>query len=476
MGAADDHALLELKDETREHLVSLLSRGEDVGLLTQISPLCFAVHPALPWFLGKLSERFYDGQARCSTPEFALRAWVESIASLGSFLHDQFGDGNHDLISALELERHNFIQARWYARRNHWWAPIISCMQGLRCLYEYRGQWGQWARLVSEIVADYCDQDDGPIPDRSDGYPFVMDYRVRLAQRHEHDMVKAAELQEKVIAQDRLHASGALAVPAGALLDDEQRHRLRSLAVGVFILGQIRMEAGNSCCLSEYHLCLDLFRRIGDRQREAITEFNCGHAYLQLSDIRDLDAAEDAYRRSLSLRESGDRLGISACVRQIGSVHHERFREAWARGDLVATLLRHAQAAQGHYICGLGLCPAGAIPDLVPLHTGLGSLYAEVNKLEEAREQYEFCIHYAEMAEDRFSAGHVRRNIALMYGAASRREEMHSRRKGLLVRAQAYARAALRDFQYFQGRAAGEEAEVQDVLERISRDLAALGD
>ncbi len=46
----------------------------------------------------------------------------------------------------------------------------------------------------------------------------------------------------------------------------------------------------------------DQYQRIGDTAAEAIAHYNLGHAYMDLPAIRDLDAAEAAYQRSLELR------------------------------------------------------------------------------------------------------------------------------------------------------------------------------
>jgi hypothetical protein len=56
----------------------------------------------------------------------------------------------------------------------------------------------------------------------------------------------------------------------------------------------------------------------------------------------------------------------------------------------------------------------------------------------------------------------------MRHGAAA------ARQRDLLHRAQAYAQAALRDFQHYQGRAAKEEADAQELLARIAQALEAL--
>jgi len=93
---------------------------------------------------------------------------------------------------------------------------------------------------------------------------------------------------------------------------------------------------------------------------------------------------------------------------------------------------------------------------------------------EQAREHYEHSLQYAEQTGDHFSAGHARRNMALMHAQASHREDQPSRQRDLLLRARAYAEAALRDFQHYQGRAASDEADAQRVLDQIGKDLAKL--
>ncbi|MEI7900950.1 MAG: hypothetical protein WCK89_11920, partial [bacterium] len=143
-----DHALPELKGQTKEHLTSVLDRARETGLLTHMGSTWYTIHPALPWFLRQLFARHYDGRQGRSAATAALRAWVEAIGALGSYYHDQFIDGNRDVIQYLVLEESNLLHARRTARRHGWWlSPVISAMQGLRVLYEYQGRLSEWSRL-----------------------------------------------------------------------------------------------------------------------------------------------------------------------------------------------------------------------------------------------------------------------------------------------------------------------------------------
>ena len=270
MGAIGEHALPEIEGRSKEHLTGLLERAKDTGLLTHLGATWFTIHPALPWFLRQMFARHYNGQAGRSTSQAARRAWVEAVGQLGNYYHAQFQEGNRGVINLLALEEANLLHARRLARRNQWWRRVISCMQGLRSLYEYQGRTAEWARLVEEIRPDYCTDDDEAIAGREDDYSLVMEYRVHLARDHNLDLATAAALQEKVIGLERQQAASLLALPSDTPLNDEQRYRLRSLGVSVFMLGQILQEQGDAACLKSYQETLEIDRRIGDKVAETI--------------------------------------------------------------------------------------------------------------------------------------------------------------------------------------------------------------
>lgn len=474
MGEAGEHALPELKGKSNEHLTGLLERAKDTGLLTHLTATWFTIHPALPWFLRQLFGRHYDGQAGRSTSQAALHAWVEAVGHLGSYYHDQFSGGNGDAIDLLELEEANLLHARRLARRYQWWRGVVSGMQGLRVLYEYQGRTAEWARLVGEIVPDYCTADDEPISGREDLYTVVMDYRIRLALDHARDLATAAALQEKLVGLHRNLAAAALATPADAPLNDGQRYRLRALAVSGEHLGTILRDLGNPKCVQSYHEAINICRRIRDKAEESVIEFNLGTAYKDLPAIRDLAAAEAAYQRSLLLRDPNDALFRSMCMLQIGMVHHARFHEARASKEPGETLLRHAQSAEKHYFDSLRMCPKDALTDLAPIHNALGSLCSQVGQLDKARQHFEQAAQYFERSGNHFGAGQTRFNMALMYVRAAGKEDQRPQQRASLLRALSYAEAALRDFQHYKGRAAEMEANAQGLLDQINQALAKL--
>lgn len=474
MGKLEDHALPELKGKTKEHLTALLERARDTGLLTHIGLTYFSIHPALPWFLHQLFARHYDGQSGHSSAIAALRAWVEAVGALGDYYHNQFIEGHSDIIRLLELEEANLLHARRLARRHRWWDLVTFAMQGLRNLYEYHGRGAEWSGLVEEIVPDYCSATDEPVAGRDEDFTIVMGYRIGLARLQELNLTKAETLQEKLVKLHRQQAAEVLALPPDAPLDATQRNRLRTLSASVFTLGQILLEEGDAGCVARFRESISIFQRIGDKKAESTAEFNLGHAYSQISSIRDLDAAEAAYQRDLDLQAPNDDLGRSLSIQQIGVVHHARFRDALKRQEPVEMLVRHIRAAEKHYLDGVQLCPSDALTDLAPMHGCLGALYAEVGQLDNARQHSERAAQYFEETHQRHESGQIRFNIALTYFQAAERDAHPPQKGDYLHRAQAYAEAALRDFQHYMGRAAENEAKAQALLDDIRQAIAKL--
>ncbi|MFZ4703235.1 MAG: hypothetical protein ACOYMG_24600, partial [Candidatus Methylumidiphilus sp.] len=456
----------------KTHLTHLLQRATETGLLTHLGETWYTIHPALPWFLRQVFARHYDGKDGRSSAEAALRAWVEAMGELSNYYHGQFIEGNQGVIEFLALEEANLLHARRMARRHGWWDPVTSAMQGLRVLYDYQGRGAEWARLVAEIVPDFCTADDEPISGWEEGYSLVMGYRVNLARNQDRDLDRAAALQDKRVAWDRLQAAVALQQPEETALDAMQRNRIRTLAVSVEALGHILREQNSGECVKAYQETIRYCQRIADTAAEAIAHYNLGHAYLTIPAIRDWDAAEAAYQHSLNLRNPNDAQGRAGTIFQIGIVQHERFDEARSREEPKEVLVKHLQAAETHYLQALKLCPASAITLFGPMHNNLGELYRSVGQTERAREHYEKRVQLAEQTGDRYSAGQTRYNIALMYEQSAEAQDTPARRRDLLLRAKAYAEAALRDYQSYQGRAADREAKAQQLMARIEQALA----
>jgi tetratricopeptide (TPR) repeat protein len=449
----------------------LLARASETGLLTPHGGGTYTIHPALPWFFKTLFDQSYTAEplpsgdpnqkSTITNQKSALRAFVESLGALGDYYHSQYQGGNREVIAALRAEEANLLYARTLAlsglRQSQdeydWSSPLTGTMQGLRILYDHTGRRAEWQRLVDEIVPDFVGADDLPLPGREEQWSLVTEYRVRLAQES-RDWPAAERLQRVQVDEQRRNAAALLARPPESLSANE-KNSLRTLAVSMQLLGRLQSQSGKTECVETYKDGYELSLKIGN-QSTAVTAFNLGHAYLgnEVPALRDLDAAESWYQRSLDLRAEGDRVGRGKCLITLGNVAYERFRDAKQAGESNEALGQHLQTAADYYGQALSLLPPDAVNDLAVAHNQLGNIYNESGDLERALYHYNQDIYYDELAGNQYGAGITRRNIAIVLANNGRPAD-----------ALLYARAALRNFEpYGQGAA--------EVIERTKSTIA----
>jgi tetratricopeptide (TPR) repeat protein len=182
---------------------------------------------------------------------------------------------------------------------------------------------------------------------------------------------------------------------------------------------------------------------------------------MQVPDLRDPGQAERWYRRSLELREEGDRLGRGKCMGQLGLVAYGRFEEARKAGRPEDEVLRHLNEAARFYHEALNLFPEDALNDLAVTHNQLGNIYDDAGDLERALLYYSESIRYRESAKDVYGAAQTRVNVAVALANSGR-----------FTDALAYAQEALRNYQTFGDRAADKIQKTQGLIAIIEQYLA----
>lgn len=431
-----EHSLSSLREYSKEDLERLLQQASNVGLLGSLNEGRYRIHPALPWFLTRLFKRYYPDENRqasndhiwledrelkengrrlqFSTASSAMRSWVQAIGGLGDHYHRQFFTGNREAVYCLNLEEDNLLQARRICLSRaddetlKWWAGINPVMRGLSALYEYQGRSAEWSRLVREIMPLFCTKTDEeefvyePIVGRESEYRFVVQFRVTIAIRFDHDLDMAEKLQQSLVALDKRDCQDLLNRREDEQFDEHERHRIRNLCVGLENLGNILIGRGDHECVTIYEESIRLAKRIGDAAAEAVAQFNLGRAYRDLS--QDLAAAEIALKRSMALRP--DRLGRARCIQVLATVYHERLREELKAGKAEITgnglgktetrlqsrlekVSQLARQAEEHYLQALEMCSLDAVSDLSPIYCNLGQLYQTLGELESARKYFE---------------------------------------------------------------------------------------
>jgi tetratricopeptide (TPR) repeat protein len=434
---------------TREGGIALLDRAADIGLLTPLGGCCYTIHPALPWYFTTLFHQHHPGP----TGEAATFAYTAAFAAFGDYYCRQAEQGHQQALDLLAAEEANLLHAHRLALTHDWWALPIGTLQGLGRLYSQQGRNVEWARLVEEIIPDLADPTtDGPLPGLSQGWVVLTAHRIHLATR-DRDWPTATRLLTLAIDHARQDAADALATDP-TRLDDDGRTRIHTLAMAYEGLGFVQQDQGQAGCVPSFQQAGDLYRRIGDRRRQAALAVNLGNAYLTIPALRDPDRAERHYRDSLTLTAEHDQLGRAIVTAQLGEVAWACFFEAHAGGAPDDVLTGHLRTAAGRYLLALALAPADAVAERAVAHHQLGAIYAIARQAEAALTHYQKSINYKEAAGDRYGAGNTRFNIALLLKGAGRYSD-----------ALAYARAALADYASYGPAADGADKAQQLVAE-----------
>ncbi|MEW6029049.1 MAG: CHAT domain-containing protein [Chloroflexota bacterium] len=444
-----------------QKMINLLDRAAEIGLLTGLGNGYYTIHPALPWFFNSLFEQYYPNElpTKYLQPSIenwrATRAYVESTGALINFIILEYNDDS--VASHLRAEEPNLLHARSLARQHDWWTAILEIMQGLHKLYEHDGRQADWRRLVDEIKTNFVDPSTSePLPGKEEGWIIVTDYCVRLLME-ERRWGDAERLQYLVVKKARQRIEASISKPLKQLNDIEKIY-IDQLAVALHVFASIQMEQGLPVCVESHFEAFSLQEHIGNKAGAAIIAFNLGHAYKDLSSLQDLDKAEYWYRRSLEMMDENDLLGQSGAINQIGRVLHDKFMKARDGGASEEEWMNLAIEATKMYERSLELAPSHAIENLATSHSNIASIFYDVGDLDDARTHYYEAIRYLETAGDFFRTGLVQCNLsnALI-------------KNGHLSDALLYARAALRNFESYGGRAKEDEDKTKQLIGMIEQ-------
>lgn len=376
------------------------------------------------------------------------RAFVETMAANGTLWHNRYGDGDRQVVEVLRAEESNLLRARALAVRAGDWGSVMSCMQGLACLYRHERRHADLARLVDELVPHLVDPTNGEAPhDPTTGAPASEDVETAWAFLVSHQIYLAVEGREwgeaERLQRLRLAYSGRRAADAPTV------GSIRSLAVDEYSLGNMLRQQDDPACVGPLERAAELLGRIDARQEEAVVAESLSIAYSELPALRDLDRAEQWCRRFLELLDGDSAFDQGRGALQLGNVHYERFLESGRTDQL--------SAAGDAYHKALALLPASEGAARSVAHNQLGGIYVQYGDAEGALSHYQQSVDHDESVGDHYGAGVSRYNMALLLSKAGRRED-----------ALGLARDALRDFEPYGDNAAPAAAEVRGLIAELS--------
>lgn len=123
--------------------------------------------------------------------------------------------------------------------------------------------------------------------------------------------------------------------------------------------------------------------------------------------------------------------------------------------------MKHLTIAADYYQQALSLLPPDNVNDLAVMNTSLGTIYAEAGDLQQSLDYSQKGITLFESIGNLFEAGRHQRNIAITLA-----------NNGRLSDALLYARAALRNFETYQGRAKEMEDKAKGLIEEIEKAIS----
>ncbi|RJP47314.1 MAG: CHAT domain-containing protein [Anaerolineaceae bacterium] len=457
-GEEYDWSILEPRQFDSKKMTALLDSASEIGLLIPHGDGRYTIHPALPWFFHSLFEQYYSPLQNFGEGAGmrALRAFVEAMGKTGDYCHDQYGFGEINLVSLLQLHLSNLLYARSVARQYDWWNALTSIMQGLNMFYYHTGGRLEWKRLVEEIIPDFFDENGVPLPDRGDEWLIVTDYVVFLAIE-ERNWEKAKEFEQRRLEWNTYHHNDLL-TRAVETLSSEEKNSLRSLGISLGFMGEIQRELGEADCVEYYQRAIAILELIGDNAVVSKYSFNIGLSYINLPSIRDLNTAEKWFSRSLDSSPTDDNRGQSKTLSALGSVSHERFNEAREKNASKEELIGYLNTAGDYHHQALATCPSTAITELSEIHTNIAHIYFELDAFDIALKHVNQSIYFCEIGNDLYNAGNARFNVASILKSA------HRYSHALL-----YAKSALRNFEIYQGRAKDMEDQTKYLIGEIEK-------
>ena len=423
-------SLPELAELNRAAAIALLDRTAEIGLTATAGDGRYSLHPALPWYFGRLYTQTYGPRERHD--KIVLNAYCTAIARHARQRAQLYRSGHADVITDLAADEENILNARVVASRARRWPEIMGCMHGLHVLYRHTGRQAEWAVLLRELLAEpgiaqWAD-------DNLDDWRRLLDFQVELA-RDRRDWLQARSLLNTVIDRDRASAAASTLAVDPEHLTNLEKDRVRWLAASIVAYGHIMRECQDPQCLPSYDEARELYERIGERYEACGVLSHLGDACLSVRDLRDLDRAEGYYRLHLDALEEHDRLGGARVYARLARVAHERFIDGQRAGQPREELQHHLGRAADAISRAFRLVPLDAPTERGSLHDALGTILADANMIDVALSHYRVAIEIYDET-DRYQVGRTRLNVARALAKGSRIQD-----------ALMYARVAVSDFE-----------------------------
>lgn len=463
IGAIDrEWCLEEVRGLSGETAIPLLDRCVDAGMLGRLPNACYSIHPALPWFLTNLFERYFPDKPDAeNSRRYATHAFVRSMAWIAELTARHYEAGHRDEISSFMREEQNMLAAFSLARENRLFLACLQLLHALGSFYKDTGRLTSVEPLLAQITADVVNpRDDGPRVGLEKEWSGVTEYRVRLAGSSD----EALRLSLLRLQFHHKQAAPYLSLPS-EFLNEEQRYSIRDLAVAVEQVGNVFFQRENSECLELYGRSLSLYETAQEIQAQAVICLKIAQ-YFGSPKVRRFDYQQSWLLRSLHLRPESDRIGRARCLERLASLSFDDYLTATDANSPREGRFDSLNISIELFDQSLGLLSEDAILERARANFGLGRSLRELTRftpheprlVRTALGHYLEAIRGFETMNDAFHAGSCRLEAAPMLANCGRIDD-----------AREYARAALMDFEKFEGGSREWADAARSILNQIDR-------
>lgn len=432
---------------SRDEVVDLLGQAADLGLLSQVGPGLFRIHPAVP----PITRRYLDeGVTDPGHWKSIQRAFCEAYNLLGALAHREFNSGRSDMAELMGNEEENLLRARTLSLENQWFFACTGAMQGLQVFYGFMGLSGRWAEEVMTIVPYFMQADGTPYPGRVGDWRLVLHYRAELAIT-EGDVNEAERLQTLLIdhfeSKPDIDSHDSIPEDSGFTLTGVGKvgsnYHAQAYSAALNERGQIRLRQGDPECVPDFLKALALCDSVGYEFGAAMCLMNLGGAHTHIPVVQDLELARRYLQRSLSKLDPQDHFSRGKVLGSMGVTYLFELRELKGvqrveAGELASRFMWNAKIL-------LSQVPA----ERLVIELNLGFLHAEFGRHQEA---IGFFLETIRLAEECGLAHEA--DLARLHTAESYLE------LGQLRQASDYAKSV--------GRSGAASEDVERLLERIA--------
>jgi hypothetical protein len=278
----------------------LLERASGGGIINKLTPFIYAVHPAVPWFIKRLFDKYYpetSGTGTSSRDDTILSFCLATLHFSG------FLSSKHDRARVfLSTEEANLLHARRLARDQKWFGLLVDLTNVIAGFYNRTGRRIERVRIERATVLELIDTTSlDALPGREDFRVAGLEMMLEVAceERNLRDAKRAyAALTE------RFNAS----MPESKLqhidtLTDSEREIIRGqVEVTKLWIGILSEQGGKENLEAAIILgerFFDLAERIEATTSASGIAFHIGHADFDLKGAANVTIAEQWYQKAL---------------------------------------------------------------------------------------------------------------------------------------------------------------------------------